>query len=71
MLLLSACQPKAPAAPPPDNSALLARIDSLATAVLHAQVSANPELGTEWGLPNAANGRIRENSPTGIRIAQS
>ena len=71
VLALSACSPQESPPPPPDNSALLARVDSLATAVLQAEVSANPELGTEWGLPNAANGRIRDNSPTGIRIAQS
>ena len=34
-------------------------------------MSANPESGTEWGLANAQNGRIRDNSPTGIRVAQS
>ena len=70
MLVLSACSPPPPP-PPPDNSALLARVDSLATAVLDAQVSASPELGTEWGLPSAQHGRVRDNSPTGLRVAQS
>lgn len=70
MFVLSACS-RQPPPPPPDNGALRARVDSLATAVLEAEVAANPELGTEWGLPNAEHGRIRDNSPTGVRIAQS
>ena len=70
-MVLSACERQRPSIPPPDNSALIARVDSLATAVLEAQVSASPELGTEWGLPGAEHGRIRDNSPTGVRVAQS
>jgi uncharacterized protein (DUF885 family) len=71
IVVLSACERQLPPPPPSDNSALIARVDSLATAVLQAEVSANPESGTEWGLPTAEHGRIRDNSPTGIRIAQS
>ena len=70
VLLLPACSPP-PQPPPPDNSALAARVDSLAAAVLEAELKEYPERGTEWGLPNAGHGRIRDNSPTGIRIAQS
>jgi uncharacterized protein (DUF885 family) len=71
MFLLSSCKQQSAPLPPTDNSALAARVDSLATAVLEAQVSANPERGTEWGLPTAEHGRIQDNSPTGIRIGQS
>src|SRR5262245_54928679 len=71
ILVLSSCERQSPPPPPPDHSALRARADSPATAVLAAELRGPPERGTDWGLPSAEHGRIRDNSPTGIRIAQS
>ena len=69
--LLAACREAPLPAPASDTSALAARVDSLATAVLQAELAENPETGTELGIPSAAHGRIRDNSPTATRIAQS
>src|SRR5688572_21409170 len=69
--LLVACGEAPLPAPASDTSALAARVDSLATAVLQAELAENPETGTELGVPSAAHGRIRDNSPTATRIAQS
>jgi hypothetical protein len=65
--LLTACRPDAP----PDPSALAARVDSIASGVLKAQLIANPEQGTEWGYPGAEHGRIRDNTLEGIARTQA
>jgi uncharacterized protein (DUF885 family) len=69
--LIVACREAPAPAPAFDTSALAARVDSLATAVFEAELRENPETGTEFGLPSAEHGRIRDNSPTATRIGQS
>jgi len=65
--LLAACG----RAPTPADTALAARVDSLASAVLNAKLAASPEMGTEEGLPDAEHGRIRDNSAAGEQRDQA
>lgn len=54
-----------------DVTALAARVDSLADALLDAQLAIRPETGTELGVANAEHGRITDNSLSGVRKAQA
>jgi uncharacterized protein (DUF885 family) len=54
-----------------DPAALAARVDSLADAVYQARYDINPEDGTADGLLHAEHGRIKDNTPEGVRRAEA
>jgi uncharacterized protein (DUF885 family) len=54
-----------------DVPAVAARVDSLADALFDAQLALFPEIGTGRGLPDAAHGRITDNSLAGVPAAEA